>query len=179
MTVEPLDADTVGRLMLARFTYFPVGGTATLDHAPGGYHWMRRSAPVGLPFEEASEVLMTWGVHTRAGLRVQASTPRVVPDAVVVLGIAVGVFTLPGVTIPCRVVRVIEEPDRVGFTYGTLPGHPESGEEEFVVSRHGDEVTFTITAFSRPETRLARALRPVASAAQVLYTWRYLAALAG
>ena len=33
---------------------------------------------------------------------------------------------------PCRVVYVIDEPDIRGFAYGTLPGHPESGEERFV-----------------------------------------------
>ena len=26
---------------------------------------------------------------------------------------------------PCRVVYVVDEPDRRGFAYGTLPGHPE------------------------------------------------------
>ncbi|SIP67631.1 hypothetical protein BN9982_740001 [Mycobacterium tuberculosis] len=30
---------------------------------------------------------------------------------------------------PCRVVYVIDEPDVRGFGYGTLPGHPVSGEE--------------------------------------------------
>ena len=34
---------------------------------------------------------------------------------------------------PCRVVYVVDEPDRRGFAYGTLPGHAESGEERFVV----------------------------------------------
>ena len=34
---------------------------------------------------------------------------------------------------PCRVVYVVDEPDRRGFAYGTLPGHPESGEELFLV----------------------------------------------
>ena len=34
---------------------------------------------------------------------------------------------------PCRVVYVVDEPDRRGFAYGTLPGHAESGEELFLV----------------------------------------------
>jgi uncharacterized protein (UPF0548 family) len=36
---------------------------------------------------------------------------------------------------PCRIVYVIDEPDRRGFAYGTLPGHPERGEEAFIISR--------------------------------------------
>jgi uncharacterized protein (UPF0548 family) len=33
------------------------------------------------------------------------------------------------IRVPCRVVYVLDEPERRGFAYGTLPGHPESGEE--------------------------------------------------
>lgn len=31
--------------------------------------------------------------------------------------------------------RCIDEPDRQGFAYGTLPGHPESGIEQFTLTR--------------------------------------------
>jgi uncharacterized protein (UPF0548 family) len=166
--VDELDPGTISRLMLERFTYLPVGGTAHLDHAPGGHRWLR--------LEEAAEVLMTWGVHERAGLRVAASAPRVVPDAVVVMRLELGIFTVPGIEIPCRVVRVIDEPDRKGFAYGTLPGHPEAGEEEFLLIRSGERVDFRVTAFSRPTSRLARLAGPVTRRAQDFYTDRYLAA---
>lgn len=174
--VDELDQGTVGRLMLERFTYLPVGGTAHLDHAPGGHRWLRHTRAIPVSLEEAAEVLMTWGVHERAGLRVAASTPRVVPDAVVVMHLEVGVFTVPGIEISCRVVRVIDEPDRKGFAYGTLPGHPEAGEEEFLLVRSGERVGFRITAFSRPTSRLARFGGPVSRRIQDLYTARYLAA---
>ena len=39
---------------------------------------------------------------------------------------------------PVRVVSIIDEPDRKGFAYGTLDGHPLSGEESFVVERTPD-----------------------------------------
>lgn len=68
-------------------------------------------------------------------------------------------------------------PDRAGFAYGTLPGHPESGEEAFVVSRAPDGVRFTITAFSRPATWLARLGGPVTLLGQEYFTRRYLRAL--
>jgi uncharacterized protein (UPF0548 family) len=37
------------------------------------------------------------------------------------------------------VVWTVDEPNRIGFGYGTLQGHPESGEESFVVSREDDD----------------------------------------
>jgi uncharacterized protein (UPF0548 family) len=52
---------------------------------------------------------------------------------------------------------VIDEENRRGFAYGTPPGHPEQGEEAFVVAlREDGQVTFTVTAFSRP-ARCSRA----------------------
>jgi uncharacterized protein (UPF0548 family) len=39
---------------------------------------------------------------------------------------------------PCRVIYTITEPRRKGFAYGTLPGHPESGEEAFTISQCDD-----------------------------------------
>ena len=51
----------------------------------------------------------------------------------------------PGIATPCRVVYVIDEPSRRGFAYGTLPGHPESGEEAFIVEiDETDEVWFSV-----------------------------------
>ncbi|MFC6343752.1 DUF1990 domain-containing protein, partial [Nocardioides hankookensis] len=82
--------------------------------------------------------------------------------------------------VPCRVVYVVREPDRVGFAYGTLPGHPESGEERFEVARAADgTVTFEVTAFSRPATMLARLGGPIGRAVQDRITERYLNAAAG
>jgi uncharacterized protein (UPF0548 family) len=35
----------------------------------------------------------------------------------------------------CRIVGVIVEADKFGFSYGALPEHPERGEESFIVAR--------------------------------------------
>ena len=79
---------------------------------------------------------------------------------------------------PCRVVYAIEEPGRHGFAYGTLPDHPECGEESFVLELPTDgAVIFTITAFSRPATALARLAGPAGSFVQHRVTRRYLRAL--
>ncbi|WP_307816580.1 DUF1990 family protein [Nocardioides limicola] len=161
------------RLRSLPLTYSEVGATASA--MPPGYRHLAHSTtlPRGA-FEGAAELLMTWGMHERAGLRVRSSAPRVAPDEVVSMRVGP---SLLGIDAVCRVVSVIEEPDRVGFAYGTLPGHPESGEEAFVLTRHDDEATFTIRAFSRPATRLARLGGPLSRRAQDHFTQRYLRAI--
>jgi uncharacterized protein (UPF0548 family) len=84
------------------------------------------------------------------------------------------------VTAPVRVVYVVDEPTRRGFAYGTLDGHPESGEESFVVDRTDDgSVWITITAFSRPSAWYWWALYLPLRVAQEMYTRRYLRVLSG
>ncbi len=52
---------------------------------------------------------------------------------------------------PARIVRVIDEPRRFGFTYATLQGHAECGEEQFLVEwLDNGEVWFDLQATSRP-----------------------------
>jgi uncharacterized protein (UPF0548 family) len=75
-------------------------------------------------------------------------------------------------------VYVVKEPNRVGFAYGTLPGHPEEGEELFLLERDCEHrVTFSISAFSKPATRLSRASGPFSQWVQAKMTDRYLTAL--
>lgn len=82
------------------------------------------------------------------------------------------------VIVPCRVLYVDHEADRFAFAYGTLPGHPERGEEAFVVERHGGDTVFRIIAFSRPADLATRLGEPVARRIQRRFTARYLRALA-
>ena len=81
--------------------------------------------------------------------------------------------------VPCRVVYVVDEPDRRGFAYGTLPGHPESGEELFCVRYDPatDAVYAEISAFSRPALWWSRIGAPVARVAQRFIGQRYLRAV--
>jgi len=79
---------------------------------------------------------------------------------------------------PCRVVYVVDEPRRRGFAYGTLAGHQESGEEAFMIEHHDDDsVSFKVTAFSRPATRLAKIAGPLGAVVQRRITARYLRSL--
>lgn len=82
------------------------------------------------------------------------------------------------VTAPVRVVLVIDEPNRVGFAYGTMPGHPESGEILFVVEhREDDSVWLVIRSFSQPSSARWRLARPLMRVQERSYTRRYLRAL--
>ena len=61
---------------------------------------------------------------------------------------------------------------------GTLPGHPESGEEAFLVRLEpGGDVVFTLRVFARLASPLARLGGPVSTLVQRLATGRYLTAV--
>ena len=158
--------------MAAELTYLDVGATA--GELPPGYHHVRESAVVGHgveDFEAAANTLMSWDMHRRCGIKVLSAPP-------VAVGVDVEMRWL-GQRIPCRIVDVVDEPRRRGFAYGTLPGHPEQGEERFVVSHDTgtDEVTATITAFSRHGSWTTRLAGPIARRVQRRMTRRYLEAL--
>jgi uncharacterized protein (UPF0548 family) len=79
---------------------------------------------------------------------------------------------------PIRIVAVVEQPDRVGFAYGTRPGHPVTGEEAFVVHRDAvGTVSLTLRSLTRAPRGPWRLLFPVALVAQRFYRRRYLRAL--
>ena len=150
-------------LRAAPYTYAEVGATA--DEPPPGYRPLHARAVLERrDFDAAVEDLMRWRVHERAGLWVAATGSVVGTDTVVDMRFGVGPLA---VRVPCR----------AGFAYGTLPGHPESGEELFVLARLGDgRLSFTVTGFSRPSTRLARLGGPVGRRVQDRVTERYLRA---
>jgi uncharacterized protein (UPF0548 family) len=161
---------------MAELTYPEVG--QTLRRLPAGYRHIRRRMPIGAGaghFALAADLLLSWEMHHRAGLRVDPAERTARPGSLVRLTWSAGPIR---VAAPCQVVYVIEEQRRRGFAYGTLPGHPESGEEAFIVEHLPDgTVTLTITAFSRPATTLARLGGAVARAVQDHLTRRYLQAL--
>jgi uncharacterized protein (UPF0548 family) len=154
-------------------TYSEVGATA--GPLPPGYHHVQKSAVIGRGrqrFEDAATAGMRWGMLRGAGVKVEATTD------VAVVGSEVIVHLGP-VGAPCRVVYVVDEPDRRGFAYGTLPGHAESGEELFLVryNHATEEVYAEVAAFSRHATWWSRLASPVTSLIQRVVTGRYLRAL--
>jgi uncharacterized protein (UPF0548 family) len=160
-------------LAALKLTYRDVGATA--GPMPDGYHHVRKSAVIGSGrprFEEAAAKVMRWGMLRGAGVRVDATSEEAAVGSEVLVGIG-------PVRAPCRVVYVIDERDRRGFAYGTLPGHPETGEELFAVRYDPatDEVHAEVAAFSRHATWWSRLGSPVTALMQRVITSRYLTAL--
>jgi uncharacterized protein (UPF0548 family) len=167
----------VAALAAADLTYPEHGATAGAA-LPAGYHHVERRFPLGsgrAVFNAAVDAVLGWRMHTGAGLTLLAAPPVAEVGAVVVLRFGPPVV---GLLVPCRVVATVDEPGRRGFAYGTLPGHPERGEELFLVEHGADgAVDLRIRAFFRAATRLARAGGPVTLAVQSYVTGRYARAL--
>lgn len=120
-----------------------------------------RGAPV---FEQARQALRAWTMLHLAWVE------PCWPDAEIQEGALVGTLArVRGVWLVnvCRIVYVVNEQEpvsRYGFAYGTLPGHVECGEEQFLVEWHpaDDSVWYTIRAISKPGGWLTRLAYPLA-----------------
>ncbi|NMD54072.1 MULTISPECIES: DUF1990 family protein [Tsukamurella] len=160
----------------APLTYPEVGATRD-DDPPDDAHALRCERVVGHgpeDFAAVREAILGFGMQRGAGLKVRASTPTAEVGTVLVLSTPL----FGPIRIPCRVVYVVDEPGRAGFAYGTLPGHPESGEELFSVELRPDgAVVAVVAAFSRPGRWYSRLGGPVARGLQAVMTRRYLAAM--
>lgn len=157
-------------------TYPEVG--ASLGVLPPGYRHLAVERELGngaVVFDIAVARLFAWEMHRAAGLRVARGTPPAAVGVEVQLGFGVGPLRLPAW---CRVVEVVDTPQRRGFTYGTLAGHPEIGEESFLVEHHPDgRVVGRVIAFSRPGRWFTRLAGPVGPLLQRRTARRYLASL--
>ncbi|MFI5979503.1 DUF1990 family protein [Streptomyces sp. NPDC051555] len=143
---------------------YPDRGATRLRPLPAGYHHLDHRALIGRGrdvFEAAGAAVTTFDLHRATGMRIRADHGAVRPGGRVEVGIGFGPLR---VTAPCEVIWTAYEPGRAGFAYGTLDGHPECGEESFLVELAEDgRVWFSVTAFSRPGawyTRLAGPLVP-------------------
>lgn len=154
-------------------TYSELGATAGI--LPAGYHQVRDSEQIGAGrarFEQAADAVMRYGMLRGAGLHVSA-TADIAEVGANVLG-RLGPFYAP-----CRVVYVIDEQNRRGFAYGSLPGHAVRGEELFAVryDANSGAVYAEIAAFSVPATWWSRAGRPILMFMQRRVTKLYLRAV--
>jgi len=200
--LAPVTYGAVGATQAPDLLRYPPAGYRAIERTARIGHGAAR-------FEYAYVAALTWGIQKRSGFRIQPiEAPLQAPlsysteaDALAessgreaLYGPDGAQYLQPGdtaqlvipvvgpfvITAPARVVYLIDEPKRKGFAYGTLPGHPEDGEEAFIVSQREDEsVWLTIRAFSRPSSRKWWAVYPALRIAQELYTRRYLRALGG
>jgi uncharacterized protein (UPF0548 family) len=109
-------------------------------------------------WERARAAIRGWKMFDLGGVELhEPGAPIRTGTSVAVLVRVAGVWSLNA----ARIVYVIDEPDRFGFAYGTLPDHAESGEERFLVERSADgSVHYDILAYSRPNHWLARIGKP-------------------
>lgn len=125
-------------------------------------------------WERAAHDVLRWAVKTRSGFTVEGTGAVRAGERVTVTACVLG-FT---VREPVEVGEVVEAPDRAGFSYRTLPGHPVSGDEVFLVHRRGEEVFLTIRSLTAPAPRgLWRCLYPALLVAQRVVRRRYRRAL--
>lgn len=181
MSLTLLPPDEIERLRRLKANYARVDATGA---PPAGYATFTHAQqlPASFDFDAGAKAVLSWQIQSRAGLRVAASDLTVRPGSVVVLsfGLGPGSFQLVAARAPCRVTAVVDEPDRRGFTYGTLPGHPEAGEESFVLERRSDgSAQFVIYTYSKPASALTRLAGPLGIAVQRYMTSRYFDALTG
>jgi uncharacterized protein (UPF0548 family) len=165
----------------AELTYRPVGITApsrrawALPRSTARCHESSTRIGSGADvWSEAAAAVLHWEVKTRSGFSVDGPRSRVRRDAEYSLRLRIGPVR---VVEPVRVVAVVEQRDRVGFAYGTLPGHPLRGEEAFIVERVGDEVHLVIRSVTAPGRGRWRPLFPLVVLLQRLFRRRYLRAL--
>ncbi|WP_331460807.1 DUF1990 family protein [Arthrobacter sp. zg-Y769] len=179
----------------AGFTYAEQGRTERpypapmTDRWPAGYRLVLRKEELTVTDPQAAFLRLTtglldWDLHRRAGLYVAPGTPRAAPGVDMASGVGFGRVRYYA---PCRVIwstQAVLDDDgvpvrgqRSGFGYGTLPGHPERGEEGFYAELGEDgRLYFRIAAYSRPGNRVVGAVNLVNVRIQQFYTNRYFRA---
>ena len=153
------------------------------EYLPGRWSVLLETRVIGQgreAFVAARDRILSWQMHRDAGVRVVAVDGTPPPDALpalqVRLSIGVGPIMIPA---PCEVVTVIDDEHEAGFAYGTLSGHPEQGEEAFLVTLTNEDVVVgSVAAFSRP-VPWAAVGAPVMQRAQRIIARRYVNAMAG
>lgn len=136
-------------------------GPPALDGAPPpGYRLTEVTRVVGqgaAALERIGTALRRWQVHRGAGLDV-VGAPRADVGARASSLVRLGLVL---VAAPCLVTAVHDDVDVRGFSYVTLPGHPEQGEEAFLARLDADgAVRLQVRAIWRPAGVLPRLTLP-------------------
>lgn len=145
---------------------------------PAGFQRTTWHRPIDhCDFGTAVEAIEQWRGHEAAGIRRWPTAPAIVEGSTLALAIPVGPIAVSATS---RIVRVIDEPDRFGFVYSTLPHHPVDGEESFIVRRHDDgALDVTVTAVWRASTLANHVCPPITRWLQNRAINQYLDGIAG
>lgn len=139
------------------YSYDEPGCTRGATFAKNGWNVDRCRVLLGhgeAVFARACDALNSWRMFPKA---IASVAPIAMPKPDLVVSILYRVRLLPlWIVFPARVVYIVDEEvagyRRYGFAYGTLPGHPERGEERFLIEwdRPTGAVNYEILAISRP-----------------------------
>lgn len=165
------------RILERSVTERPTADPGWLTAPPPRARVLRERVALGPESSVAAtaDALFGWRIHRGAGLVIEPSGPADV-GVTVVQAVRAGPLWFAA---PCRVVDVVREPDEAGFTYATLPHHPETGVESFRVLREGGGLVFEIHAVARHDFWGSRILPRIAHRVQDRVTRGYLATARG
>ena len=159
--------DYIASLADQPLSYSPVGSTRYVAPLQHGWDTDRHRVLLGQgqsTFQRAKQAIDNWQMFPCEVATLCRPAPPHEGQNVAVLYRAapVGLWLL----FAARVVYVFRETieragypvERFGFAYGTLPDHPECGEERFLVewNRSDDSVEYDLLAISQPRHWLAR-----------------------
>jgi len=167
-------------------TYGVVGATMPAAERwlpPEGWRAYEHTVSLGSGndlWNAASSAVLAWGVKTRSGFAVE---PSLDPGRGATQGERYWLVARVGpvrVREPVEIITTVSTDDRAALAYGTLDGHPVSGEEAFIVHRDdAGNVSLTLRSLTRAGRGPWRALFPAILVAQRVYRRRYLRALSG
>jgi uncharacterized protein (UPF0548 family) len=145
---------------------------------PPGYDRAEWSRPLPGSFEDGVDAIRAWAAQRAAHITLFPAKPSIVVGQT--LAFSIPVLRWLHVSACCRIIEVVDHTDTYGFTYATLPHHPEDGEESFVVHRLADgSCRYTVTAVWRRSLLLARMVPPLTNFVQRRTIGRYLDGVAG
>jgi len=146
----------IGEQSQLAFSYANVG--LSISGSPSGFNVDHNRIVIGSgesDFERAKMAIRNWEMFNFPWTKVcWPDTPIKMGQTVAIIVKHLGFYSLNA----CRIVYTIDEADRFGFAYGTLPEHAETGEERFSVEfdRKTGEVTYDLFAFSKPNQTLVK-----------------------
>jgi uncharacterized protein (UPF0548 family) len=143
---------------------------------PAGYHHDVWQTDLPHGFDAGCAALRAWARQRTADITVVPDDAPLVNGTTVAIAIP---LWLVSISATCRIVDTVDEHDRFGFTYATLPHHPEDGEESFIVQRLADgTATYTVTAVWRSGMLCTRIFPPLTRRLQQHATAKYLTGVA-
>lgn len=110
-------------------------------------------------YKAAIKALQAWQQFNLGWVEIANNGAPIKPGTTAIIVVSMKLFW---VMCACKIVYLLEDQHKFGFAYGTLEGHPESGEELFLVEFNPEDesVWYEIRAFSKPGLILVSLVYP-------------------